>query len=146
MPPDSPLSAVARVIQLSVAPVFLLTALGTMLSVFSNRLGRIVDRGRVLLDRLPGLAEERRASVQAELDRLARRRHLVNLAITFATAAALLVCVLIAAAFVGSMLRSDFSHLVAGLFIGAMVAFIGALLTFLSEVLVAVRTVRLEHR
>ena len=146
MPPDSPISAIARTIQLSVAPVFLLTALGTMLGVFSTRLGRIVDRARRLLEQLPSLAEERRAAVQVELELLVRRRKLVNTAITFGTSAALLVCILIASAFVGSVARWDVSHTVAALFVFAMVAFIGALVSFLTEVLIAVQGVRIEHR
>jgi hypothetical protein len=144
MPPDSPISTVARVIQLSVAPVFLLTALGTLLGVFSTRLGRVVDRTRVLLDRLPTVDDAHRAAVRAEIELQLRRRKFVNTAITFATAAALLVCILIATAFVGSILGWDFSHTVATLFILAMVAFTGALLSFLAEVLLAVRSVRIE--
>ena len=50
-PSDSPLSTVARVIQLSVAPVFLLTAVSTILGVLGTRLGRVVDRARGLVDR-----------------------------------------------------------------------------------------------
>lgn len=145
MPPETPISAVARVIQLSVAPVFLLTALGTLLAVFSTRLGRVVDRTRVLIERLPAAPEARRAGLEAEIRLLRRRRKLVNAAITFATAAALLVCVLIATAFIGSILQRDYSHPVAGLFIAAMVAFIGALLSFLREVLLSVRSTVLEH-
>ncbi len=138
MTPDSSLSAVARVIQLSVAPVFLLTSLGTILGVLSTRLGRIVDRARAI-ERTPAAARPAADEVAA----LGRRRHLVNVAITSATSAALLVCVLIASAFVGSVVHADFSHLVAGLFIAAMIAFIGALVAFLAEVLVAVRSVRI---
>jgi ABC-type amino acid transport system permease subunit len=145
MPPDSPLSAVARTIQLSVAPVFLLTALGTLLGVFSTRLGRVVDRARILNDRMTGVPEDRKAALLSEFEILLSRRKLVNTAITFAISAALLVCILIATAFVGSMLHSDFSHPVATLFILAMVFFIGALLSFLAEVLLAVRSVRIEH-
>lgn len=145
MPPDSPISTVARVIQLSVAPVFLLTALGTLLGVFSTRLGRVVDRARILNDRMRGLPEDRLGPLLAEFQLLLRRRKLVNTAITFAITAALLVCILIATAFVGSILHWDFSHPVAGLFIAVMVAFIGALLSFLAEVLLAVRSVRIEH-
>ncbi len=145
MPPESPIFNVTRVIQLAVAPVFLLTALGTLLGVFSTRLGRIVDRWRKLLERLPSAPPARAAELQSELDLLRLRRKLVNTAITFAIAAALLVCILIATAFVGSVLQWDFSHTVAGLFIAVMVAFIGALLSFLSEVLIAVGSVRIEH-
>lgn len=145
MPPESPIFNVARVIQLSVAPVFLLTALGTLLGVFSTRLGRIVDRWRILLDRIRSAPPERAAELEGELQLLRLRRKLVNTAITFAIAAALLVCILISTAFVGSVLRWDFSHPVAGLFIAVMVVFIGALLSFLTEVLVAVGNVRIEH-
>jgi hypothetical protein len=145
MPPESPIFNVARVIQLSVAPVFLLTALGTLLGVFSTRLGRIVDRWRILLDRIHSAPPERAAELEKELRLLKLRRKLVNTAITFAIAAALLVCILIATAFVGSVLQWDFSHPVATLFIAVMVVFIGALLSFLTEVLVAVGNVRIEH-
>jgi hypothetical protein len=145
MPPDSPIFNVARVIQLSVAPVFLLTALGTLLGVFSTRLGRIVDRWRILLDRIHAAPPGRAAELEKELQLLKLRRKLVNTAITFAISAALLVCALIATAFVGAMLHWDFSHPVAALFIAVMVVFIGALLSFLTEVLVAVGNVRIEH-
>ncbi len=145
MPPETPISTVARVIQLSVAPVFLLTALGTLLSVFSTRLGRVVDRTRVLMERLPAAPDAHKAVIEAQVDLLRRRRKLVNTAITFATASALFVCVLIATAFIGSILQRDFSHPVAGLFIAAMVAFTGALLTFLREVLLSASSVQLEH-
>ena len=145
MPPESPIFNITRVIQLSVAPVFLLTALGTLLGVFSTRLGRIVDRWRILLERIRSAPPDRAAELEKELQLLKLRRKLVNTAITFATAAALLVCVLIATAFVGSVLHWDFSHTVAGLFIAVMAVFIGALLSFLTEVLVAVGNVRIEH-
>jgi hypothetical protein len=146
MPPETHLTNIARVIQLSVAPVFLLTALGTFLGVLSTRLGRIVDRARRLAEQLPGLPALAQDFVRGELAVLVRRRKLVNAAITCATTAALLVCVLIASAFIGSLVRADASHLLAALFILAMLAFIGALVTFLAEVLYAVRSVKIEPR
>jgi Protein of unknown function (DUF2721) len=45
MPADH-LQDITHTIQLAVAPVFLLTALGTTLGVLASRLGRIVDRAR----------------------------------------------------------------------------------------------------
>jgi hypothetical protein len=135
---------VARVIQLAVAPVFLLTAIGTILSVLSGRLARIVDRARVLSERAHRLPAEERAVFRDEVATLLRRRRLVNLAITCGTSAALLVCVLIASAFVGYLAGADFSIVLAVLFIAAMAAFVAALLLFLREILIAVATLRLE--
>jgi hypothetical protein len=143
MPTEPHVSDIAHTIQLAVAPVFLLTALGTILGVFSNRLGRIVDRTRVLGERLrdTGLEELRRATLD-ELELLASRRHLVNYAITSATISALLVCVVIAAAFVGYIFHLNFAKVLATLFVASMAAFITALLCFLREVLVAVTSPR----
>jgi hypothetical protein len=46
--------AVAHAIELAVAPVFLLTGIGAILAVMTNRLGRVIDRARVLEERLQG--------------------------------------------------------------------------------------------
>src|SRR5574341_300890 len=92
---------ITRVIQLAVAPVFLLTAMGSFLAVFANRLARIVDRSRALESRLADPAAPEREALESELRVLEQRRGVVRLAIIFATAAALLVCLLIASAFLG---------------------------------------------
>lgn len=135
---------IARVIQLAVAPVFLLTAIGTILAVLSNRLARIVDRARVLVGLVATVPADRRGAAQEELDLLIRRRRLVNLAITAGTTSALLVCVLIAAAFVGYLVGADFSIALAVLFIAAMAAFVTALVLFLREILLAVVSLRFD--
>jgi hypothetical protein len=143
---ESSLTDVAHVIQLAIAPVFLLTALGTFLGVLSTRLGRIVDRGRLLVDRATKLAPADAEPLRGELHLLSRRRHLVNLAITYGVCAAIFVCVLIATAFLGSMFEVNTSRLVATLFIAAMAAFVTALLCFLREILLAVSSVKIEPR
>lgn len=146
MPADSPIADIAHVIQLSVAPVFLLTAVGTFLNVLSTRLGRIVDRSRILADRLPALAETARQPLRDELALLLRRRHLVNTAVTFGTCAALLVAAVIAAAFLGFLLAWKVAGTVAVLFILAMVSFVAALLLFLREVLIAATHIAASSR
>ncbi len=142
MPAETPIADVAHVIQLSVAPVFLLTAVGSILGVLSTRLGRIVDRSRVLIERLEGMAGPRRDELQQELDMLFRRRHLANVAIGCGVGAALLVAGVIVAAFVGFILGWRVSAPIAILFIGAMLFFVGALLVFLREVMLAALAVR----
>ena len=146
MTPEPHVSDIARTIQLAVAPVFLLTALGTILGVLSTRLGRIVDRARILADRMGSLPASAQGPLREEMEILARRRRLVNLAITSGTIAALLVCLLIAGAFVGFILRADFSVAVAALFVAAMAAFVVALLLFLREVLLAVGSFHVAAR
>ena len=44
-------SLIVHAIQLAIAPVFLLTGLGSMLSVMATRLSRVIDRARHLEER-----------------------------------------------------------------------------------------------
>ena len=67
----------------------------------------------------------------------------MNRAITSATIAALLVCLVIMLAFVGFMLKRNLGDVMAWLFVAAMTAFIAALLFFLREIVLTVSTMQL---
>jgi uncharacterized membrane protein YgcG len=136
---ESHLTDITRVIQLAVAPVFLLTAIATMINALNTRLGRIVDRRRVVRDRLDSLAAAN-PQAEAEIVMLVRRSALVYYAIFGAVLSALLVCMVVAGAFLGALLGVDLARSVAGLFIAAMLAMIAALGLFLREVFLAVRS------
>jgi hypothetical protein len=128
---------ISHLIQLAVAPVFLLTAVGTLLGVLSNRLGRVVDRIRVL-DALDGLDVKQRANVDSELALLSRRMRLVYTAMAAAVFCALFVGLLMVAAFLDAFIVADLWQAVGVLFIAAMLAFIGSLCVFLREIFLAV--------
>ena len=137
---ESSLTDIARVIQLAVAPVFLLTAIATMINALNTRLGRIVDRRRVVQERLQTRAADAAAAAQLEIRTLVRRSRLVYYAIFCAVLSALLVCLVVAGAFLGALLGVDLARSVAALFIAAMLAMIAGLGLFLREVYLAVRT------
>lgn len=130
-PVDVP--TVAHVIQLAVAPVFLLTGIGAILSVLSSRLGRVVDRFRVL----HLMAEEERAIHTLEMQNLQSRSKWIHWSITLCIVCALLVCIVIAALFIGSELGKDPSGVIAVLFTTAMLALILGLVCFLREISIA---------
>jgi hypothetical protein len=133
---------IARLIQLAIAPVFLLTAVGTIIGVLSNRLGRVVDRSRMLEDRLRQMQPEGQKLAREELVLLSRRVRLVYGAIVLAVICALFVGLLIAVAFVDAFIEVDLSKFIGLLFIGAMIAFIFSLLVFLREIFLAVTSAR----
>lgn len=137
---ESQLTDISHVIQLAVAPVFLLTAIATLINAMNTRLGRIVDRRRVILDRLDLAVAKDSPDMTQELELLRRRSRLVYFAIFGAVLSALLVCMVVAGSFLGALLGFEISRLIAGLFIAAMLAMIGALGLFLREVYLAVRT------
>jgi hypothetical protein len=139
---ESHITDITRAIQLAVAPVFLLTAIGTLIAVLNVRLGRNVDRRRGLEEELRGTADNKQTDEhrarQRELRLLTRRIRLIYFAMLSAGLGALLVCLVVAGAFVGALVAVDISREVAVLFILAMFAVIGCLAMFLREVFLAV--------
>jgi hypothetical protein len=140
--PDPSVSAVAQVIQLAVAPVFLLTGVGATLGVLANRLARIIDRARVLEARRDSHGGDH-TPLLADLHHLSERARLVYRAIALLVLAALLVGTVIISLFLGVFLGAELGGVIAMLFISAMLAFIAALMFFLREVFVATRGLRI---
>ena len=134
---DSHIFDISRTIQLAVAPVFLLTAIGTFLNVLISRLARAVDRRRILEEHLPDYTGQFREDAIGELRMLQRRIIFVLWSVALAVLGALLVCLLIGVAFAGAYISVDLSREVAALFIGAVVAVTFCLLLFLREISIA---------
>ena len=143
---DPHVPEIAGVIQLAIAPVFMLTAVGTVINALSIRLGRAVDRRRELEERLSAMSKDDLPSAYDELATIARRIQFVYLSIVFAVISALFVALLIAGAFVGAFVRADLSPLIASMFICAMLSLIVCLLLFLREIFLAVSTPRYVPR
>jgi hypothetical protein len=134
---ESHITDITKVIQLAVAPVFLLTAISTLITALNNRLGGIIDRRRIVQDRLLNSREKLGAS-ESELQQLSRRARLIYFAIFSAVLAALMICLVVAGAFLGALLSIEIARIVAIFFIFAMVALIACLSMFLREVYLAV--------
>jgi hypothetical protein len=138
--------AIAHAIQLAVAPVFLLTGIGAILAVMTNRLGRIIDRARVLEANLETASPKLVTTFRTDLAILSRRAKLISRAITLCTTTALLICTVIAVLFLSGFLRFDATIPVAALFIAAMVSFFLGLLWFLKEIYLATVSLRIGPR
>jgi hypothetical protein len=135
---------IAASIQLAVAPVFLLTGIGSMLNVLASRLGRVTDRARKLESEIGGYPSERRRLAVDDLAALDKRMGAAHWAIALCTCSALLVCIVVAILFVGELMPLRGTALVPLLFIAAMALLIAGLLLFLYEIQVALRSVRVR--
>ena len=135
---------IAHNIQLAVAPVFLLSGIGAILSVLTSRLSRTVDRARLIEADIEGYDPAARERALDRLLTLDRRMVLVQAAVVLCTLAALFVCVVVALLFLGDLFPFRASGLVATLFVGAMVMLSGGLLLFLIEVQIATKSVRVQ--
>jgi hypothetical protein len=143
MEPVPQLTDIAHAIQLAVTPIFLLAGVGITVNILTARLGRIVDRARVLTEHRQAAEALASAPLTAELAVLARRARLVYRAMALSITCALCLCLTVTALFVGSWLALNLATLITLLFVAAMLALIGALLTFFREIILATRHLRI---
>ena len=140
---DQDVTTIAHFIQLAIAPVFLLTGIGSLLSVMATRLARIIDRSRVVEGRWNSMNEREQADAALEFSNLARRAGYTSWAINFGALSALLVCALIAALFLDALLGSNLRWVVGTLFVLSMMALSSGIVFFLREVHTATHTLRI---
>lgn len=136
------IESIANVIQLAVAPVFLLAGIAGLLNVLSVRLGRAVDRVRVVethLGKAPNA--DLVAVLQAEITALWSRIRLANWSIRMFVAGALVVCLVIVSLFFSELARFNMSAAIVVFFLGAMLLLIMGLILFLIEVSISTRSI-----
>ena len=139
-------TTIAHLIQLAVAPVFLLAGIAGIINGLAHRLARVVDRARQLEAEPPDGNEVVRRLFFEELNILDRRMRVVNWSLSCCTAGALFVCVVVAILFVAGLANFAFARPIALLFILAMLLLIVGLLLFLYEVRLATRALRISRR
>ena len=135
-------TGIAHVIQLAVAPVFLLTSVGAILNVMANRLARIVDRARALELKLIDAKDAFREELLMRLANLSRRAKLISHAIAMCVVTAVLVCGTIIALFVGEFAAFNATVPAALLFIAGLLVFLLSLIWLLREIFMATRTMK----
>ena len=138
-----PVTTIAHVIQLSVAPVFLLTGIAGLLNVLTGRLGRVIDRARALERALPADDPGVAASAHDRLRTLATRARWINIAISLCVVSAIFIASVVMVLFASAFWGSDYRGVVAGLFIGAMIALMVGLVFFLREIYLATSSLRI---
>ena len=126
--------AVSHGIQLSIAPVFLLTAVSGMIGAVASRLARIIDRARSLESGLQSVHEPAdRAKYFAELVDLRRRGLLANASIALLTLCAVSIGLTIIVLFLGETLNFQGLRISIVSFLAGVAFFLLALLCFLAE-------------
>jgi hypothetical protein len=127
----------AQVIQLAVAPVFLLAGVGTTLNALATRVGRIIDRARTMEDRLVTASPEQAEEYHKLLRVLSKRATLINRAIGLSVTCGFLVSLVVAALFISSSLGINLDAPIAITFVVALACLAAGLVYFLREVILA---------
>ena len=150
LPHTPDLRYLAQVIQLAVAPVFLLAGLGAFLNVCAGRLARIIDRARQLEPKVLASRGEEHDRLVREVRVLDRRIGVVNTAIFTSVLAAVLISIVVILLFVAFLTGYPVGTAIALLFIAAMIATGTGFAIFLHETRLGTKTIRvrahiLEH-
>lgn len=124
---------IAQTIQLALAPVFVLVAIGNIMNLLSTRLGRVVDRARTMQERHSTTSGLEHDLVVREIRLLDRRILLIGRAILLLVLSGLTIGLTVVILFLGDFLNWDLPQLTAAAFILAIGLLMGALLLFLLE-------------
>lgn len=139
-------SAVLNAIQLAVAPVFMLTAIAAMIGTVATRLARIIDRARVLEERLASGTQSDEDAAYWELNRLKLRGRICNWSVGLLGVCGMLIVATVMVLFLGETALPRTERLVPWTFLGALGVFVIALVLFLLETFLATHTLRFSKR
>ena len=136
------LDTVAHIIQAALTPVFLLSGIGTLLNVFSTRLGRVADQ----LDKVTALLETAEGAkaghLGARLDQLKRRSISLDIAVVAAAVGGGATCGATIALFIGALRDDVLASALFTLFGVALICTLIALCAFLTEMIITGRGMR----
>ena len=142
--PTSSTTQIAQIIQLAVAPVFLLAGVGAFLNVCAGRLSRIVDRSRELEPLILASRGREHDRLLADIHILDRRMALVSRAIFLSVLSAVLICAVVVLLFAAGLTGAHFGTAIALLFIASMIAIGAGFAIFLVETRLGSRAVRVR--
>lgn len=120
-------------LQVAIGPVVLISGIGLLILSMTNRLGRVIDRGRSLVRELPEIPERNHTRVLEQLRIISGRARLLRRAIIYAALSVLLAAVLVITLFVTAVLKIEAAWLISVLFIVALGALILSLIAFLRD-------------
>lgn len=132
------------ILQVAIGPVILISGVGLLLVVMTNRFGRIIDRVRQLSHDLRAADSGDKKRIVSQLQILSRRARIVRSAIALAAISVLLAALLIIVLFLTALLNLGIVSLISGLFIACLFCLIISLILFIVDVNISLVAVRLE--
>ena len=132
------------VLQTAIGPVILISGIGLLLLTMTNRLGRAIDRARILVGSLPNTAEAKEEKTVAQLQILWGRARMIRLAIALASVSALVAAILVIVLFCTALWQIESAWIIVALFMVCMVSLIGSLVIFIRDINQSLAALRLE--
>jgi hypothetical protein len=135
------------VIQIAITPVILISGIGALMLTLTNRLGRVVDRTRMLAGQMRNASGEERTHLESQLAMMWRRARFQRVAVTLAGSSMLISCLLVLAIFVDALAGRRFGVELVVIFVASVLCLIAALGAFVIDIWVSLNALQLEvHR
>jgi hypothetical protein len=138
------LEQLVPVLQLSISPVIVISGAGLVLLSMTNRLGRVIDRSRILADVSRKMSGDDVQRLQSQLGILIRRGRWLRLAIIGVSLSLLLAALLIIALFLITLMGWEAASLIIVLFISCMLSLIAGLILFIIDLNISLSALQLE--
>jgi hypothetical protein len=135
---------VAHIVQVALAPVFLLSGIATLLNVFSTRLARISERVEQLTKLLADCNEDETKTLANQLRSLHWRSLALDAAVVLGALGAAATCASILALFVGALRDTTIASVLFTTFGLAIICTLGAIGAYAVEMLTAGSGIRAE--
>ena len=132
------------VLQTAIGPVILISGIGLLLLTMTNRLGRAIDRTRILVGGLPNTAEAKREKTVAQLRILWGRARMIRLAIALASISALAAAILIIVLFTTALWQMESAWVIVAMFMVSLVSLIVSLVIFIRDINQSLSALKLE--
>jgi hypothetical protein len=136
---------IAQTIQLALAPVFVLVAIGNIMNILSQRLGRVVDRSRVLQQLHGTTSGDAHDAVVREIRSVDMRIATISRAILLLVLSGLAIGLCVALLFLEELFKADMQQFAAAAFMLAIALLMAALTLFMRETRHATAVLRIPE-
>lgn len=136
--------SILPVIQLSITPVILISGLGSLVIAMTNRLGRIVDRTRILATTARPLQGAERTHLESQIKIMFHRAKIMRWSMTLVVSSMFVSGILIALLFAGAVLKISIEGVILGAFVCGVLLMLGGLAAFISDIFVSLKALRVE--
>ncbi len=131
-------------IQLAITPVILITGLGSLLLTMTNRMGRIVDRTRILAGQARAATAAEQVHIETQLRIMFQRAKIIRLAVTLAASSMFFSGLLVVMIFLAALLEASLAGAILGVFVVGILLLLGSLAAFLRDIFLSLTALGLE--
>lgn len=144
--PYTSVNQLIPILQVAIGPVILVSGIGLLLLTMTNRLGRVIDRARILAQehRDNPLADS--ARILSQLEILTRRAELIRRAIVLSSLSVLFAALLVITLFFTALFQLETAIFISILFMICMLSLIGSLIAFLQDLNLSLTALKYDLR